>query len=575
MEPTALPPQSRPSPTQSPFYPLNVLVHHIYAGNPFYPISAALVLVGLHAIFYDAEAAAAITSLSFNSWLLLGVLGAFVGLLAVTAIVIVRLGGVWDDARTIALTLMLLFVAISVSFDKMVLTHSATMIQVLGVGLALSLAVAELVIRGLRIRLPLVFRGPLYLGLGLFFLYPMLLLHLLDKVFDGDPVRAIQYTMLGILLFPVVAAAVTLLLLPAAWIGPRAVANNGSPWPWPYYPWSAFVVLGVAVVLRAYWLTISFHPHPGTADGFRPYFLLPFFLSVCVVMFEAARSVGAESVQRFALVAPLASLLVIGPGPKNWPPYEQFLRLYIDWLGTPIRVAWWGLVAFYIYAWCRRVRAAEVGVVAMLAIGSFIGPNTLDSNTLRFPNVIPLFLCTVLLTMGAILRPVHSARWLLAASAAIGTLTVALWRTPFMVRSGMVPLHLVLGTVLMLALVCRDSFAVVLKRVGAVGLAAAGFTGMLETLAERGPGGVDELYLVAVASVAWSFWYVTRGDLQLTAAIVTTACALGPLAIVFMTELRRVRNPRGLSFLFAGALSFAAGLAISACKAGWRRRYLG
>jgi hypothetical protein len=540
-------------------------------GNPFYPISAALVLVGLHAIFYDAEAAAAITSLSFNSWLLLGVLGGFVALLAVTAIVIVRLGGVWDDARTIALTLMLLFVAISVSFDKLVLTNSVTMIQVLGVGLALSLAVAELVIRGLRIRLPLVFRGPLYLGLALFFLYPMLLLHLLDKVFDGDPVRAIESTMLGILLFPVAAAVVTLLLLPAAWIGPRAIANNGSPWPWPYYPWSLFVVLGVAAVLRAYWLTISFHPHPGTADGFRPYFLLPFFLSVCVVMFEAARSVGAASVERFALVAPLASLLVIGPGPKNWPPYEQFLRLYIDWVSSPIRVAWWGVLAFYIYAWLRRVRAAEVGVIAMLAVGSFIGPNTLDINTLRFPEVIPLFLCTVLLTLSAILRPVHSARWLLAASAAIGTLTVALWRTPFMDRSGVVPLHLLLGTVLMLALVCSDAFASVLKRVGAVGLAAAGFTGMLQTLATRGQGDLDELYLVAVALVAWSFWYVTRGDLQLAAAITTTACALGPLAILLATELRRLRNPRGITFVLAGALSFAAGLAISASKAGRQR----
>ena len=35
--------------------------------------------------------------------------------------------------------------------------------------------------------------------------------------------------------------------------------NNGSPWPWPFYPWSLFVFLAVAVVGRSYFLCRSFH----------------------------------------------------------------------------------------------------------------------------------------------------------------------------------------------------------------------------------------------------------------------------------------------------------------------------
>jgi hypothetical protein len=96
------------------------------------------------------------------------------------------------------------------------------------------------------------FRGPLYLAIGLFFLYPVLLMHLLDRFGDGVPRRAAGWTMWGIFLFPTAAAAVTLSLLPAVWKGPAYVAHNGTPWRWPLFPWSVFVVLGVGIVLRSY-----------------------------------------------------------------------------------------------------------------------------------------------------------------------------------------------------------------------------------------------------------------------------------------------------------------------------------
>src|SRR5439155_743211 len=110
----------------------------------------------------DADAVAHPHSVTFNSWVLLDLLGAYAVLLAITAYLIVRFGQVWDDARTILLTLVFLFSAMSVTFDKLVLTHSVTVVRLLSVGLVFSIGLSEGLLRGLRIRLPILFRGPYY-----------------------------------------------------------------------------------------------------------------------------------------------------------------------------------------------------------------------------------------------------------------------------------------------------------------------------------------------------------------------------------------------------------------------------
>src|SRR5262249_46198077 len=153
-----------------------------------------------------------------------------------------------------------------------------------------AIALSELVIDGLRMRLPILFRGPFYAVLVLFFLYPIGLLHLLDTVGETVPRQSVEWTMWGILLFPAAAGVITLTLVFAAWKGPAYTQDSGTPWRWPLYPWSLFVFLGAGVILRSYYLAVSFHPYPGTASGFGVYFLIPFFLSVAVVVFETGRT---------------------------------------------------------------------------------------------------------------------------------------------------------------------------------------------------------------------------------------------------------------------------------------------
>lgn len=85
----------------------------LYTHNPFYAISVVLMLFGVRAAFGTLEIG------SINSWIMLGVLAAYTLALAGIAVAIVRWGNVWDDARSLFLLLLLLFLAVSISADEL------------------------------------------------------------------------------------------------------------------------------------------------------------------------------------------------------------------------------------------------------------------------------------------------------------------------------------------------------------------------------------------------------------------------------------------------------------------------
>lgn len=120
----------------------------LYNHNPFYLLSASFVLYGLHAAFGERAA------IPENVWLLATSLCGYTLLLALTAYLVVRLGRVWEDARSLALLVILMFVAISVSFDEICNTLPSTATMVLTFGLIFSLLVSEGLIRSLQIKFP-------------------------------------------------------------------------------------------------------------------------------------------------------------------------------------------------------------------------------------------------------------------------------------------------------------------------------------------------------------------------------------------------------------------------------------
>src|SRR5947209_12594153 len=139
------------------------LIRWVCTRNPFYVLSALLVCLGLWVSFgSQAEAS--------QTWALLSGMTGYTLLLAVTACLLVRFVGVWDDVRTVLLLVVLLFLATSVTLDEVLARSPTRGIAGYLCGLLFAVTVSEGILRGVRLTLPPLFRVPYYLILALFFL---------------------------------------------------------------------------------------------------------------------------------------------------------------------------------------------------------------------------------------------------------------------------------------------------------------------------------------------------------------------------------------------------------------------
>ncbi len=372
------------------------LLRRLCPSNPFYVLSAGLFLMGLWGSF---EARDGIV----QTWALMSGLGGYTLLLAVTACLLVRFGNVWDDVRTVLLLVVLMFLATSVTFDEVLVVDPGRGVACYVVGLLFAVAVSEVLLRGIRLRLPGWFRAPYYLILALFFLYPLALSPLLAQ----PKSEALMWALFG---FSPAAGLVFLTLLPAIRRGPGYVRDNGSPWPWPLYPWVLFGVLAVAVPARAFLLCWSFHLLGGIDHDrliFGPYFLVPFGLTVAVLVLELGlvsfRRGRTRAAAWVALAAPagLVALAMIGHRPD--PIYQGFLATVSARLGgDPLFLTLLASAGFYGYAAARRMPLATEALTAVLAALAVVGPDTLSRGNLVAPQPAPILAAAALqLGLGA------------------------------------------------------------------------------------------------------------------------------------------------------------------------------
>ncbi|HEY2252827.1 MAG TPA: hypothetical protein VGH74_17265, partial [Planctomycetaceae bacterium] len=219
------------------------IARFLYTQNPFYLLSVAFVLHSTR-LWYRQGAG------PFDPWPLMGIICGYIVVVAVVGFILVRFGKVWDDARSFFLILLLLFVELSLTFDSVLVSQPATGRALLATGLALAAAVSEGLLLGLRIRLPVLYRVPYHLFLILLFLYPLAIVTGLGS----DTGTAVW----RIYLFSPATAALLVTLVPAIRRGPQYVTDTGTPWRWPWFPWSLFGFLTICAGLRAYALTLSF-----------------------------------------------------------------------------------------------------------------------------------------------------------------------------------------------------------------------------------------------------------------------------------------------------------------------------
>ncbi len=320
----------------------------LWNSNPFYPISAALVMLGLRASCDPS-------SRVFPTWATLLGLAAYASLLSGMAILLVRRLRAWEDVRTIVLLVVLILFASPAFFDDVLARDPRLGIACEVAGLVFAMALSEVVLRGLAIRLPAGFRIPYHLFLALFYLHPVALAPVLRS--PDDPAVA-----WGLFAFPTLAGAVTLMLLPAARRGASYVAKDGTPWRWPLYPWTLFVFIALGICVRSATHCLSVNYSGGTegyegVDGtvFGPYFLVPFGLAVAAVLLEIGMSSRSRATVRAALIIPMILVGFTAIGHRPDPVYQRFLRQFVDASGaTPMFAALVVAIVFYATAAWRR-----------------------------------------------------------------------------------------------------------------------------------------------------------------------------------------------------------------------------
>jgi hypothetical protein len=502
----------------NPFAALSGISRLLYNHNPFYLISALLVLQGM-------RLAMAASTTHRAGIAVLAVLCGYMLLLAVVAWLIVRLGKVWDDARTILLVLVLLQTALSACFDRVALDVPWIGAVYLAGGFAFSVLISEGVLASLRIHLAPRYRAPYYLTLALLFSYPVALALL--SVHGHDDLMS-----LAVASFPVSAAAVSLTLLPAARSGGKDEPPSGTPWHWPWFPWPLFVMLAVAVGLRAFWLSAAFEITVGSEAGFRPYLLVPLLLAANVLLLEAGLATGSARLRRVALLLPIGLVLLALPGADLSPTAGRLLGLLSTNIGSPLQMTLWALAAFYAANWWRGLKACEVGLVACLLAASVAAPQTVNLATLRPPSAWPLAaLCAVELIVSW--RTRSSPRLLIACLTSV-LATPHGWQPEVVREHGIFLLvHAAWVLALLLSLVYRDPVARWLRERAWLLVPATAW----------------------LAAVCYPFW-MPRIGLGVHLGYV------GVLALAGWLHWVRGKNPRN----FAGALSGAAAVA---AEAGW------
>jgi hypothetical protein len=554
----------------------------LYTHNPFYLISACLFVYGLKLLFRAGNSAMLFQRGTVEYMSPTGLMGSLVAvtlLMAVTAVLIVRLGKVWEDARSLVLIVLLMLLAISVSLDELLSMASEQekgLLEIGGMvlsGAAIAVGMVEILIRGLQVRLSWLWRGPLYLLLTLFFGWPLLLLP------EIMPFNTAQVQSL-IAVFPTVAAVIALLLLPGIRQGSASVRENGTPWTWPWLPWTPFVFLAVAVCFRSYSLTISFDAPDGNVSFwdtiFGLYLLVPLALAVIVLLIEIGIVEKRPQLCSTVLNFSPALMLMAWPWGVPWsrlPSYYRFATEFSSSFGSPVFLTLTALLVISAWAWRRGVARGEFMTWGFLLLATVVGPRTLiHPYAPLFADqfqVVPVMMLASLKLASAFYRNRTSD---LLTGLVIFALLPMVVELPLVLQPwrSFLSLHLAYVAVLIVAMFRIDQIE--WRRTSAVFLLATLIMGLVMLIRRHESPLVLGAYFVAMtlfsaASYRWlnERWYLVVMVLNCFAGL------LGGCVGAFWT-LSTAQMESGMRQVIFGGISFLAAVVISILKTDVGRR---
>ncbi len=540
-------------------------VKFLYNHNPFYLISAAVILYGFHVSLEEA-------SFATNPWFLAGLFVGYATLLAFTAWVIVRFGRVWDDARSIFMVLLLLFMALSASIDGLFVTNPATAISLALAGFAFAIVITESLVWTLGIRFRALFRLPLYAMLATSFFFPYLF-SMQESMWPELDRRFI------ILLFPFVVSLAILSLIPSIRRTKRYAAKNGTPWHWPLYPYSIFVLAIIGLIGRTVMMGLSFDPTP--ANGMLgTWMFVPISLSVTWLLFEIGSAEKDQELLFFSmLLMPCSIALAVA-----WPMFSNtaFYDQISSEIGSPVWMTTLVVVGMYLVVWLDGVENAGVFLVLSLFGASMMQPN--GELVSEFTSV-QTWPCLILAawSVASHERFFQGSSWFLASSCV--SVPAANLTTPWLADS-FEPLSVLSGTEAVMALnflllcacliVCIFSglFAKQLKIMLAFSLPMIASLVAVSVLLRPQYAMVASGYVCALGATGLAISIFARSRLHLSSAAVSFGACLLAASPLFEFSVGQ-SNERLAKFVGVGLACFMIGVMVSAIKAGWTKKFTG
>jgi len=542
------------SPRARPAQPARGFVRFLYSSNPFYIVSADLVFIGLRMSFGAGGPAS-------QSWALLLGLASYTLLMATTACFLIRVGKLWDDLRSLLILVVMMFFAMALCNDETMAADPRRGVVGCAVGFLFAVVVAEAVLRTIRLRLPGWYRAAYHLILAQVFLYPIALVPVLSE--PESP--RLQWALFG---FSALGGLILTSLVPAARRGAAFVAGNGSPWRWPLYPWSLFVVMAGGLGVRCYSLCVSFHYVGGSRTIFGPYFLVPIGLASSLVWLE----IGIASRRRGVMVAAAGvPLLLAGmamTGHRYEAVYMHFLDLFIGTLGgSPAFLTLIAATLLLAYAAARRVPLAwELMAVALIAL-AVVGPKTITPFDTVTPRALPLA------AAGLVLGSVAARRrdsWRAALAAGLLMAAVARGHAEVWPNANLVPiaLHLSIVAMLVVGAVFDDWLGNLTRICGALLVLVLGVGSAVHShwVQVAIPAALSAWYPLLAIVLTWIFGFLMRDRMYLAVAAVDLAAWLAYFGSERYHQLRRVLA--GLDQIAWGMAFFLIAMAISLRKAG-------
>lgn len=532
----------------------------LYNHNPFYLISAALILYGFRNSFQES-------TLGENPWLLVGLFSGYITLLAFTGWLIVKFGRVWDDARSIFMVLLLLFMALSTSIDGIFVTDPETALAVAFAGFGLAVIVTESLTHSLGIRFRWLYRSPLYAMLALSYFFP----YIFTMKENYWPTLDDRFI---ILLFPFAVSLSILSLIPSIRQTKRYASKNGTPWRWPLYPYSIFVLLIVGLIGRTVLLTLSFDA--SIASGMLgTWMFVPILFALLWIIFEVGAAEEIQGIQIFALGTLPASLLLA----TAWPAFSNtdFYDLIQREIGSPVWLTLLVLIAIYSIAWFDNVKTSGHFLIFAICLAAILQPNGEIASNLDSVQVWPCMTLAVA-AIGSSSRIRQSKSWFLSTIAiAFPATKLAAFGASSLdntfrfegLEVGII-VNLVLLSACIVVCVFRDSFSRKLSACIALVwpiLATAAVTFSFARLQSSVELCVYCALLgLAAISVAW----LRKSRLHLMACGALFVASF--VSAIPILEIRVASGNQNLiKFIAAGFLCFLIGFLVSAIKAGWTK----